>query len=412
MSVPTKKGPRLVQALSYIATVSMLGLNFAACGLLTSKQTAATSPASENADLSKAATGLSLMLPTKLPSNVDKVKVILTEIYYAPGRPCSIDSSGKSDCPPPYTPFTKTYTFSTTDKLIRIDDLAPRSYTIAIDLFDSKTDKVYLHGDGRVTIIAGQTAVARITLERVVSDTGDLVIKLEPAPAPYPTNPPVYPTPTPAPVTPRIPAVKDHFWAPEPCPRDSYPVGIATNDSCANNDMIDEIEPNLKTCAERSIKSGDACGNAQDVCVLAWEKTCKSGLFKHGDGSVSKTGYLGGYKALQCLNKFIQPMCPISAAKAKNHIQYLTQAEREQFAKDVLNIKLATYEYKPEYSNVRGPQLGFIIDDMPKSPVLTEDGGHVNLYAYISAVVATVQKQEQEIKALKEELAKVKQNTK
>ena len=52
--------------------------------------------------------------------------------------------------------------------------------------------------------------------------------------------------------------------------------------------------------------------------------------------------------------------------------------------------KLATYNYRREIADPSVPHLGFIIEDMPES--LAVDRGHdrVDMYGYLSMVLATV----------------------
>jgi len=187
-------------------------------------------------------------------------------------------------------------------------------------------------------------------------------------------------------------------------------------DSCPNNDEVDVVDAAAKSCATLSIKSGDGCEKKGETCVASWAKTCKSGIFKHPQGTTSNTMQEAPKQqvVLTCVNKQEEmtksatTMCPVSRAYAKKGISYLTGAQQFELSQKVLGLKLATYEYKPEYSSIPGPQLGFIIDDQPRSSILTSDGGRVNLYSYISAVVATLQEQKKEIETLKKELNSLK----
>jgi hypothetical protein len=94
--------------------------------------------------------------------------------------------------------------------------------------------------------------------------------------------------------------------------------------------------------------------------------------------------------------------CPISRARYKQDISYLDEAERAQFHDQITQLRLASYHYKnaPDV-----PQLGFMIDDV--EPSVAVSGDHVNLYAYLSMAVAAIQVQDQQIKALQQQLAQV-----
>jgi hypothetical protein len=104
--------------------------------------------------------------------------------------------------------------------------------------------------------------------------------------------------------------------------------------------------------------------------------------------------------------------CPISSAKYKEGIQYLGPEELARLHDETLATKLATYSYKAPFASTTpssdAMHLGFIVEDQPHS--LAVDRGHdrVDLYGYVSMVVATVKVQDQEIQDLKKELASVK----
>jgi hypothetical protein len=94
--------------------------------------------------------------------------------------------------------------------------------------------------------------------------------------------------------------------------------------------------------------------------------------------------------------------CPISRARYKQDISYLSPTERAQFHDQITQLRLASYRYKtaPDV-----PQLGFMIDDV--EPSVAVSGDHVNLYAYLSMAVAAIQVQDQQIKALQQQLEQV-----
>lgn len=96
--------------------------------------------------------------------------------------------------------------------------------------------------------------------------------------------------------------------------------------------------------------------------------------------------------------------CPISLAKYKRDIRYLGGDERSALAKRALGTKLATWSYRWDPPGSR-ERLGFIIDDDPASPAVTDDGGHVDLYGYTSMAIAAAQDQEARIAAQERRLA-------
>ena len=98
-------------------------------------------------------------------------------------------------------------------------------------------------------------------------------------------------------------------------------------------------------------------------------------------------------------------MCPISRRAAKRNIHYLGDQDRARLRDQLLEVKLATYEYAlPGLPD--GAHLGFIIDDVGReSPSVAADGDHVDLYGYTSLAVAAIQEQAREIATLRRELA-------
>ena len=160
-----------------------LTLILAGCGQIHSSKgsgnSAGTSPVSTDNVSQKQTSSLALQLPGSVPAQVDQVKVTLTELQLAVGAPCSVDmNTGKESCPSLPPPWTKTYTFSTKDQTLKIDDLKPLSYHIAIDLLNAKSGKVYEHGDASVIIESNKTATAHIALSNVSSDNGSLTITI------------------------------------------------------------------------------------------------------------------------------------------------------------------------------------------------------------------------------------------
>jgi hypothetical protein len=96
--------------------------------------------------------------------------------------------------------------------------------------------------------------------------------------------------------------------------------------------------------------------------------------------------------------------CPISARRYKRNVQYLGDADVRRLHDELLKLRLATYQYKSE--NAASPDhLGFIIDDVGRSPAVGADGTRVDLYGYASMAVAAIQAQAREIDTLKREVA-------
>jgi hypothetical protein len=96
--------------------------------------------------------------------------------------------------------------------------------------------------------------------------------------------------------------------------------------------------------------------------------------------------------------------CPISSRKFKDDVEYLDEAQLQQLHDETLRMHLATYNYKGQFADPNPKHLGFIIEDNPQSLAVERGRDQVDLYGYVSMVVATMQVQEKEIANLKREL--------
>jgi hypothetical protein len=96
--------------------------------------------------------------------------------------------------------------------------------------------------------------------------------------------------------------------------------------------------------------------------------------------------------------------CPISSRQYKQGITYLDGADLQKLHEHTLSTRLATYKYKSEVADPATTHLGFIIEDQPASPAVDVALGRVDLYGYVSMVVASLQVQEREIADLRKEL--------
>jgi hypothetical protein len=94
-----------------------------------------------------------------------------------------------------------------------------------------------------------------------------------------------------------------------------------------------------------------------------------------------------------------------SSIEVKKEVAYLDDAARARLAEETMGLKLATYKYKSDDARQR---LGFILEDSPNVAAADMTAKQVDLYAYTSMVVATVQQQQAEIDALKAEVERLK----
>jgi len=116
--------------------------------------------------------------------------------------------------------------------------------------------------------------------------------------------------------------------------------------------------------------------------------------------SIAATSLLINQEAVQIQNLPGTPGVP-SSIEVKKDVEYLDDATRAQIAEQALGIKLATYKYKNADQRER---LGFILEDSPNVPAADMNSKQVDLYAYASMVLATVQEQQKKIAALEAQL--------
>lgn len=111
--------------------------------------------------------------------------------------------------------------------------------------------------------------------------------------------------------------------------------------------------------------------------------------------------------SLVCTNSDpTQPGCPVSRREHKADIEYLDDAGRESFAREIERMRLATYRYKADPQG--RTHLGFIMEDVEPSASADSAHGVVDLYGYMSMAVAALQEQRGEIDRLKKELKSLK----
>jgi hypothetical protein len=178
-------------------------------------------------------------------------------------------------------------------------------------------------------------------------------------------------------------------WLSHPC-GNFDPVGI---DCMTEDDKVWE-EPSVTLCEDLDVSVGDACSIPEGTCVSQPAFTCES-----GEPSGRSSEYL-----LYCrAEPFEDKLCPESSRNVKSEIRYLAPTDRAVIAQEILDVKLADYRYRD--APTHGPHLGYILEDQPDASFSGD--GRVDIYAYISAVVALGQQQQQQIVALREEVSKL-----
>lgn len=96
-----------------------------------------------------------------------------------------------------------------------------------------------------------------------------------------------------------------------------------------------------------------------------------------------------------------------SSRDVKEDIHYLTADERSRLAREVLDLKLATYDYKAGVGEPTGRHLGFILEDAPQAPFVRQDEKVVDVYGFAAGLAAVVQEQQAIIARLEREMAEL-----
>lgn len=170
---------------------------------------------------------------------------------------------------------------------------------------------------------------------------------------------------------------------------------------CGNGDplsveCVDEADtvwedPSANLCSDLGVAADDPCTEDGTTCILQPAFTC-----------LSTSGSSSEY-AMTCRNEPYPDdiwNCPASSRSVKRGIHYIESGERKQLAGEVLSVKLARYHYRD--TKKPGLRLGYILEDQPEASFSGAE--RVDLYAYISAVVALTQEQQKEIDRLKTEI--------
>ena len=143
----------------------------------------------------------------------------------------------------------------------------------------------------------------------------------------------------------------------------------------AEDDPFDS--PDIPNCTTQA--AGDPCKVADDRC----DGVASCGAFLVCTDQDPRSG-----------------PCPISRARYKQDIRYLTESERAALHDQVVQMPLASYHYRTAPGGA--PELGFIIEDVEPSAAVR--GDRVNLYGYLSMAVAAIQEQQTQIQNLEREL--------
>jgi hypothetical protein len=163
-----------------------------------------------------------------------------------------------------------------------------------------------------------------------------------------------------------------------------YPVcGVATLDGGAASHDAGEVNDAGQPCPS----AGSPCGVIGETCGTPSQANCGVTLVC---ASQDPKGGLGG--------------CPVSSRQYKDGISYVDETELRHLHDEALAMRLATYTYKPRVADPGHTHLGFIIEDNLQTPAVDATHDRVDMYGYVSMVVAAMQVQEKEIAALRSDL--------
>jgi hypothetical protein len=88
----------------------------------------------------------------------------------------------------------------------------------------------------------------------------------------------------------------------------------------------------------------------------------------------------------------------------KTDVRYLDAADLALLEAQTRSLRLARYRYKDAPARER---LGFLIDDAPRAPAVDEPRDMIDLYAYTSMVVATIQRQAERLDRQEREIIRL-----
>ena len=106
---------------------------------------------------------------------------------------------------------------------------------------------------------------------------------------------------------------------------------------------------------------------------------------------------------LQCTDEDPAIDCPSSRAEHKKNIEYLSESDRNDLEKKLLELPIAQWNYnwdKPEVA----PRTGFIIDGNGGLPAVRPNGEQVDLYGYTTMAIILLQQQAKTIEALERKI--------
>ena len=101
----------------------------------------------------------------------------------------------------------------------------------------------------------------------------------------------------------------------------------------------------------------------------------------------------------------------LSSKEFKEDIKEVDNSEYPIMLAKLVDMELATYKYKKEYSGDGSKKLGFIAEEMPKE-VLSTDGKGVDIYELLAFTIGAIKEQQNQIAVLMKEIESLKNTQK
>ena len=155
-------------------------------------------------------------------------------------------------------------------------------------------------------------------------------------------------------------------------------------DTCSGAAVSDR---GLASCASLGVTRGQACGTSSPSCYLS--RACPDGRQAVADFLIC-----AAEAPSRCMTR--------SSRRYKNDVHYLSGAEVQDLARQIEALPLATFRYDDQVGYQT--RLGFLTEDAPAAPFVSQDGRTVDLYALLAASIAAIQAQDARIRALEDQV--------
>lgn len=180
----------------------------------------------------------------------------------------------------------------------------------------------------------------------------------------------------------------------------SDPCGSGDPVGCVFTNPVEIPDPKVKKCADLGVSENDVCTESGARCVLAPAR--QEGL-DGGSGCRQSASYL---TCLAGKRDSGPGGCPVSSRKKKKNVRYLEGDEKERLSREVLGLKVASYEYI-DPADGPSPTVGFIVEDTKDAAFVMNEHSRINMMSYTTSLVVTVQQQQSRLDKLERELSEL-----